>query len=228
LGCTLYFLLIGQPPYQGPTLMAKLLKHREAPLPSLCADRSEVPPALDQVFGRMMAKKPEERFASMAEVVQELEALALDAGTPSKQPAQPAATPVSALAPTVDVVPGDRETTPAGQAAGAGNQTVDLPPARTPVAGGITVLLVEPSRSQAVIIKNYLQKLGIQNVATASSGQKALESARSAPPQVVLSALHLADMTGVQLAQRLRTEEPLAATGFVLITSQTEVQEANL
>src|SRR5262249_3919317 len=76
--------------------------------------------------------------------------------------------------------------------------------------------------------KNYLQKLGIQNVATASSGQKALESARSAPPQVVLSALHLADMTGVQLAQRLRTEEPLAATGFVLITSQTEVQEANL
>src|SRR5262249_21112706 len=68
LGCTLYFLLTGGPPYEGPTMMAILLKHREAAIPSLCAARAEVPATLDQIFQRMVAKKPEERFASMAEV----------------------------------------------------------------------------------------------------------------------------------------------------------------
>jgi two-component system chemotaxis response regulator CheY len=40
--------------------------------------------------------------------------------------------------------------------------------------------------------------------------------------------MHLSDMTGVQLAQKMRAEEALASTGFVLITSQADVQEANL
>src|SRR5262249_15581713 len=35
LGCTLFFLLVGRPPYQGPSAMAILLKHREGPIPSL-------------------------------------------------------------------------------------------------------------------------------------------------------------------------------------------------
>ena len=87
---------------------------------------------------------------------------------------------------------------------------------------------MEPSRSQAVIIRGYLQKLGFQEVATAPSGQKALEIARTAPPRVVVSAMHLADMTGVQLAQKIRAEGPLSTTAFVLITSQTDAQEAKL
>src|SRR5262249_37309421 len=49
LGCTLHYLLIGRPPYEGPTLMATLLKHREAKIPSVCAARPEVPATLDQV-----------------------------------------------------------------------------------------------------------------------------------------------------------------------------------
>jgi two-component system chemotaxis response regulator CheY len=110
----------------------------------------------------------------------------------------------------------------------AGNQTVDLKPAGTPGTAGTTILLVEPSRSQAVIIRGYLQKLGFPEVATAPSGQKALEIAHSTPPQVMISAMHLPDMTGVQLAQQMRAEEPLSATGFVLITSQSDAQEANL
>ena len=33
LGCTLHFLLTGKPPYSGPTIMAILLKHRDAEIP---------------------------------------------------------------------------------------------------------------------------------------------------------------------------------------------------
>lgn len=221
LGCTLYYLLIGQSPYLGPTMMAILFQHRDAPVPSLSAGRGEVPPTLDPIFQRMVAKKPEERFASMAEVVSALEELGL---VPEVQPRQPIAL-ADALAevpkPTVDITTLGRDTDPAD----AGGQTVNLTPAGT---AGMTVLLVEPSRSQAVIIRSYLQKLGFSNIPTAPSGQKALEHARTAPPRVVLSAMHLADMTGVQLAQKMRAEGSLSATGFILITSQADTQEASL
>src|SRR5262245_56299164 len=108
LGCTLHFLLIGRPPYQGPTLMAILLKHREAAIPSLCQARGEVPAALDQIFRRMVAKKPEERFAGMAEVVHALEALAFGPGP--QPPSQPAVPQAAAPTPTVDIVPARQDT----------------------------------------------------------------------------------------------------------------------
>src|SRR5262245_37139344 len=90
LGCTLHYLLIGRPPYDG-TLLEILLKHREAPIPSLCATRGDVPATLDQIFQLMVAKKPEERFASMAEVVRALEALAIVPERPPKNAPHPPA-----------------------------------------------------------------------------------------------------------------------------------------
>src|SRR5439155_13382449 len=146
----------------------------------------------------VVAKKPEERFPSMAEVMQALEGLAL--------PAEPAAPPGGAA--TVEIIPA----TPARAPTASSGQTVDLPAARpaVPAAARTTVLLVEPSRSQAVIIRSYLQKLGPHDVSTVPSGHAALESARSAPPNVVISAMHLADMSGIQLAQKMRAEASLS------------------
>ncbi|MCS7304286.1 MAG: protein kinase [Thermoguttaceae bacterium] len=74
LGCTLYRLLTGEPPYKGQTLVEVLMAHRDAPIPSLRAARPEVSDDLDRIFQRMVAKRPEDRFASMAEVIRALEA----------------------------------------------------------------------------------------------------------------------------------------------------------
>ena len=212
LGCTLYYLLIGRPPFPGTSLMAILLKHREAPPPSLCAGRKEVPPSLESIFRRMVAKKPDDRFASMAEVVKALESLPLD---PQSMPRPPAG---SAF--TRDVPPRTPDTT----APDKGGQTVDIAP--TPgFQGSRTALLVEPSRSQAVIIRKYLESLGFSEISTLPSGQKALERACDVPPSVVLSAMHLNDMTGLELAGRLRAEEKLATVGFVLISSESDAPE---
>jgi len=52
LGCTLYYLLVGSPPYQGASIMATLLKHRDAPTPFLSAMRPDVPAALEAVFSQ--------------------------------------------------------------------------------------------------------------------------------------------------------------------------------
>src|SRR6266850_927086 len=73
LGATLYFLLLGRPPYQANTMMAVLLQHQQAAIPSLVDDRMDVPPALDTVFRRMVAKAPADRYQTMAEVMAALE-----------------------------------------------------------------------------------------------------------------------------------------------------------
>jgi serine/threonine-protein kinase len=75
LGCTLYRLLTGNPPYRADSFAKLFLMHLESPIPSLCQARPEVPEALDAICRRMLAKKPEDRYQSMADVAAELEAL---------------------------------------------------------------------------------------------------------------------------------------------------------
>lgn len=84
LGISLWYLLTGKPAYPGGSVMQKLLAHREQPIPSLCAVCPEVPPALDAIFARMVAKNPEDRFQSMSEVIAALPSgLIAAASTPS-------------------------------------------------------------------------------------------------------------------------------------------------
>ena len=73
LGCTLYYLLTGQPIYSGNTTVMKIVAHRERAIPSLRAEVPEVSEQLDAVYQKMVAKKPDDRYGSMAEVIAELE-----------------------------------------------------------------------------------------------------------------------------------------------------------
>jgi formylglycine-generating enzyme required for sulfatase activity/serine/threonine protein kinase len=73
LGCSLHFLLLGKATYDGDSLIKKLLAHREQPPPSLCAARADVPASLETIFKRMVAKKLEDRYQTMTEVIADLE-----------------------------------------------------------------------------------------------------------------------------------------------------------
>ncbi|MBY0526676.1 MAG: protein kinase [Gemmataceae bacterium] len=76
MGCTLFFLLTGQPPFPAGTLAQKLLKHQAAPVPSIRQVRAELPPALDRILGKMLAKDPAQRYQTPAEVAEALAPLA--------------------------------------------------------------------------------------------------------------------------------------------------------
>ncbi len=69
LGCTLYYLLIGQEPFPAESVLKRLLAHMERPAPSLHAARQGIPRSLEAAYQKMMAKRPEDRPASMADVV---------------------------------------------------------------------------------------------------------------------------------------------------------------
>ncbi len=78
-GCTLWFLLTGKPVFSGETALAKLLQHREGPIPSLLMIGGQLnvknsrAVAVDRVIRKMLAKRPDQRYQSMTEVLQALE-----------------------------------------------------------------------------------------------------------------------------------------------------------
>ena len=74
LGCTLYFLLTGRAVYEHDSLMARLVAHRDASIPSLRDRVPDVPEELDQLFCQMLAKTPEDRCACMEDVAAALKA----------------------------------------------------------------------------------------------------------------------------------------------------------
>ena len=68
LACTLYEMLIGQPPFTGPSSQAVIARHSLEPVPSLRVVRQTVPQAMEGTIMRAMAKLPADRFASMQRV----------------------------------------------------------------------------------------------------------------------------------------------------------------
>jgi TolB-like protein len=73
LGCVLYEMLAGQPPYTGPTAQAIIGQTLGAPVPSVRHLRPDVPRSLDRAIRKALAKSPAGRFASARELVRALE-----------------------------------------------------------------------------------------------------------------------------------------------------------
>jgi serine/threonine protein kinase len=210
LGCTLHFLLLGKPPYEGATLVAVLLKHQTGPIPSLTAARGGIPGELDALFRRMLAKAPEERFQSMTDVIRALEMIQSKLRKQSQIPATTGASTDGGTTGIWESPTSISAAAPSGPAAGTGS---DYAP---------RVLLVESSRTQSGIIRKYVESQGVQDLVTAATGKDALEVLRSRMFDVILCALHLPDMNGLQLVERVREEYPAAAHGLVLISSEAE------
>lgn len=76
LGCTLFFLLTGKPPFEAANVVGKFAAHAKQEPPVLQSLRADVSPELQRAVSRMLAKQPDDRFQAPAEVVAALEPLA--------------------------------------------------------------------------------------------------------------------------------------------------------
>jgi len=68
LGCTLYYVLTGQPPFPEGTLPQRIMAHQKQEPASISEKRSDAPADLLKICAKMMAKKPEQRFQKMSDV----------------------------------------------------------------------------------------------------------------------------------------------------------------
>ncbi|MFQ5653759.1 MAG: serine/threonine-protein kinase [Planctomycetota bacterium] len=72
LGCTLYYLLSGQEPFQGKTKMEIFVAHANEPAPAPSTVCRGLPVRVDRLLERMLAKRPEDRFEGYQELTEEL------------------------------------------------------------------------------------------------------------------------------------------------------------
>jgi tetratricopeptide (TPR) repeat protein len=86
LGALLYEQLTGRPPFPGDDAIAVVSQHLHAPVVPPVTHRPDLPPALDALVLKLLAKRPEDRFTSATEVEAALAAVSLT-GTPPPAPA---------------------------------------------------------------------------------------------------------------------------------------------
>lgn len=72
LGCTMYFMLTGHPPFTEGSLTQRLMAHQNKEPSPLEKERHGIPPSLAQLVRKLMAKKADDRFADAGQTAQAL------------------------------------------------------------------------------------------------------------------------------------------------------------
>lgn len=80
LGCTLYFMLTGRPPFPEGTVLQKLLQHQADAAPDPRQIRPDVPEELAVVVAKLLSKRPLDRHQTPAELIAELKLLSPQVG----------------------------------------------------------------------------------------------------------------------------------------------------
>ena len=87
LGCTVYYMLTGRPPFPEGTVLQKLLQHQGDAPPDPREFNPDLPDGLTRVVSKMMAKDPRRRYQTPEELIHDLLLLANQLGIVLPQPA---------------------------------------------------------------------------------------------------------------------------------------------
>jgi serine/threonine protein kinase/tetratricopeptide (TPR) repeat protein len=103
LGCVLYEMLAGEPPFTGPTAQAVIAKRFVAPIPKVRATR-DIPEEVDAAVTRALSRTPVDRYPTAAQFAEALRTISRDAGAgPQRTP--PDAQKAAAAPKSIAVLP---------------------------------------------------------------------------------------------------------------------------
>jgi serine/threonine protein kinase len=207
LGCTLFYLLMGRAPYGGETPMETLLLHKQDPIPSLLHQHPEMPFELDDIYKRMVAKLPADRYASMSLVVRALERSGLALSETEAQ----AELQRMRMPDLISGPPSARDPVilPASTAA----------PARS--RGSSAVLIADGSLTARVHVRNTLAGLGFTQFVEVSDGAQAVDALAAQTFALVVTGLNLSQVDGQALIEQIRRSPKTRNTPVLLVTTET-------
>ena len=86
------------------------------------------------------------------------------------------------------------------------------------------ILVVDDYQTMVRIIRNLLKQLGFENVDDAPDGAAALDKLRERPYGLVISDWNMEPMTGFELLQKVRADEALQKTPFIMVTAESKTE----
>ena len=91
LGATAYHLLAGRPPFNGSTSVAVAMAHIREPLVSIATMRPELPAGLATIIDTLLAKRPDDRYATPADMLRAVDAMLMSIASESRHGPSPLA-----------------------------------------------------------------------------------------------------------------------------------------
>ncbi len=86
------------------------------------------------------------------------------------------------------------------------------------------VLIVDDYKTMLRIIKNLLKQLGFENVEEATDGGEAFAKMQEKSYDLVISDWNMEPVTGFELLKKVRSDEKLKSTPFILITAESKTE----
>ena len=86
------------------------------------------------------------------------------------------------------------------------------------------VLVVDDYKTMLRIIGNLLKQLGFQNIEEACDGAEALEKMKKENFGLVISDWNMGPMTGYELLCKVRSDDSLKRTPFIMITAESKTE----
>jgi serine/threonine-protein kinase len=141
LGVILYEMLTGDVPYKSDTTLGQAMMHVMDPLPEILSVNPDLPPVIDEIIKKAMAKEKENRYATTGELAETVEAVA------NEESREAAAVPESVVAESAAILPIiEAEVKPAQEAV----VTAHVPVMETPMMEPTAVVTTPPAGAKPV------------------------------------------------------------------------------
>ncbi|WP_339742907.1 response regulator [uncultured Maricaulis sp.] len=88
----------------------------------------------------------------------------------------------------------------------------------------MSILVVDDYKTMIRIIRNLLKQIGFENVDDASDGGEAFAKMQENKYGLVISDWNMEPMTGYELLQKVRADEGMKATPFIMVTAESKTE----